>query len=95
MVIEILLLFVPGILGVALYRWLEKAQWRGYTYIENYAIFTFFAYFMNCSVLYLRGWEEFSIQTIGVVAQIKYGVLSLVFVTGLAVVLHLWKAVRS
>lgn len=83
MLMEILLLFIPGIIGVLIYKKIEKKTWDICEYIETYALLTFLIYFGNCFMLYARGWEEFSISTMGLVAQVKYGVLSV----GFAVVL--------
>ena len=90
---EGLLLFVPGAVGVLLYRFLEKKQWNVWSYVENYAVFTFMSYFLTRTAFYLSGLQEFSINEIGLALQIKFGIVSIILSIAAACGLHFGKAV--
>lgn len=90
---EIMILFVPGVAGVLLYRYLEKTQWSVWSYIENYSLFTFIIYFLVRTTFYLSGLQEFSVQTADLSVQIKCGILGLIYAAVLAVVFRYWRTV--
>lgn len=90
---EVLLLFVPGAVGALLYRFLGKKQWDVWSYIENYAVFAFMSYFLTRTVFYLSGLQEFSINEIGLVLQLKFGIVSIILSVAAACGLHFGEAV--
>lgn len=92
---EIMMLFVPGAVGLLIYKFLEKAKWIFWDYIEYYSLFTFSAYFLSRTVFYLSGLQEFSIRTLDLNVQIKFGILSMVCAAASAGIIHFVRAVRK
>ena len=90
---ELLILIVPGAVGVLLYRYLEKTKWGIWTYLENYSLFVLLVYIFARTAFYLGGMQEFSIRNIDLNIQIKFGILSIIFSVILAGCLHYGKAV--
>ena len=78
MLIELLLLLIPGIISVIIYRLITKEKLTTYSYIEYYAFFTFLIYFLATSYMYFRKWTDYSIGDIALKEQIKYGAVCLI-----------------
>ncbi|MCH5255807.1 MAG: hypothetical protein J1D87_00885 [Lachnospiraceae bacterium] len=90
---EILILFVPGAVGVILYRYLEKIKWSIWSYIENYSLFVLLIYFLARTIFYLSGLQEFSIRELDLAVQLKFGILSMVLAAALAFIFHYRKVI--
>lgn len=90
---ELLILFVPGVVGVLLYRYLEKTKWSLWTYVENYSLFVLITYALARTAFYLKGLQDFSVHEIDFNIQMKFGILSIVLSVILAVGIHYGKAV--
>ncbi len=78
MILEMFLLLFPGILASIFYGRIERGKRNKYSYFENFAVFTLYIYLFNNIIIYLRGWRDFSIQTIGILAQVKYAIVSII-----------------
>ena len=78
MIQEMGFILVPGIISTLIYRFLKKDKIKIYSYIEYYAIFTFFIYFVSSSFMYFRGLTDYSIALIDWKEQIKYGVVCII-----------------
>ena len=90
---EILILFVPGAIGVILYRYLEKTKWSVWTYLENYSLLLVLTYFMARTTFYISGLQEFSIRETDFIVQMKFGILSIILSVALACAFHYGKAI--
>jgi len=92
-VVEFLLVLMPGILSMLVWRRLHKEQrFSAFDYLEGVATFDFAVLLINVFLIWSRGWEAFSFTGFGSIGTMKYTITSIVFSVGLpfllTVVLH-------
>lgn len=90
-VIEIVLLLFPGMIAADYYNRIMKEEWKWSSYLVNTATFALFINFIELSVIYLRGWREFSFEYITGGLMVKYMALGIVLSY---VVPHIYKIGR-
>ncbi len=82
--VEFLLVLMPGILSMLVWRRLHKEQrFSAFDYLEGVTAFDFAVLLINVFLIWSRGWEDFSFAGFGSIGTMKYTITSIVFSVGL------------
>lgn len=86
--VEFLLVLMPGILSMLVWRRLHKEQhFSVLDYLEGVAVFDFAVFLINVFLIWSRGWEAFDFAGFGSIGTMKYTITSIVLSVGLPVLL--------
>ena len=77
-IMSFVLIIFPGIIAAEYYQRIRKVDDKGKAFICNCALFIFLINFVSIFVIQLRGWDEFTFDTMGAVFIIKYMAMGLV-----------------
>lgn len=72
------LIICPGIIAAEYYQRVRKEKDNGITFVSNCALFIFLINFFDILIIHMRGWNDFSYDTMGASFMIKYMAMSLV-----------------
>lgn len=77
-IIATVLIICPGIMAAEYYQRVRKEKDSILTFVCNAALFIFLINFVDIALIYLRGWDKFSFDTMGAGFMVKYMAMSLV-----------------
>ena len=72
MILDLIILVIPGMISTLIYRILQKKKFQLYSYIEYWAIFSFCAYCLINFFMYFRGYTDYVFKYLDSGEQILY-----------------------
>lgn len=77
-IIAAVLIICPGIISAEYYQRIRKVKDNESAFLVNCALFIFLINFADILIIYMRGWNEFSFDTMGASFMVKYMFMSFI-----------------
>lgn len=86
---EILLILMPGILSMFVWRKMHGNNvFSAMDYLEGIVVFDFCVYLLNVFLIWSRNWESFELAALGCSGTFKYTASSVVAAVGIPVLIN-------